>query len=113
MTLYFGAAAVAPDLAAVAVPPDPDNVEDIVLRVGAIGRYGIDDARSTDRVLRSIATVLKPGGRLVIGWNYDKTRDPTVLPATKELFRPCALLDGSAQLVLDDSTMIYNFFEKV
>jgi SAM-dependent methyltransferase len=81
---------------------------DAVILNGVLG-YGIDDARSTDHVLRSVAAVLKPGGRLVIGWNHDKTRDPMALPATKDLFRPYALLDGAAHLALQGSTMIYDF----
>jgi SAM-dependent methyltransferase len=84
---------------------------DAVILNGVLG-YGIDDVCSTDRVLRAIVTVLKPGGRLVIGWNRDKTRDPMAQPATKNLFRPCALLDGTAHLALHDSTMIYDFLEK-
>ena len=84
---------------------------DAVILNGVLG-YGIDDTRSVDRALRSIAAVLKPGGRLVIGWNHDKAQDPTSLPAAKELFRPCALLDGAAHLVLEGSTMVYDFLER-
>jgi SAM-dependent methyltransferase len=88
----------------------PETFDAVILN-GVLG-YGIDGARSVDRALRSIAAVLKPGGRLAIGWNRDKTSDPTPLPAAKDLFRPCALLDGAAHLVLQGSTMVYDFLER-
>jgi SAM-dependent methyltransferase len=88
----------------------PETFDAVILN-GVLG-YGIDDARSVDRALRAIATVLKPGGRLVIGWNHDKTKDPTSLPAAKDLFRPCALLEGATHLVLEGSTMVYDFLER-
>ena len=84
---------------------------DAVILNGVLGS-GIDDAGSVDRALRSIATVLKPRGRLVIGWNNDKAKDPKLAPAANDLFRPCALLDGAAHLTLEGSTMIYDFLEK-
>jgi SAM-dependent methyltransferase len=88
----------------------PETLDAVILN-GVLG-YGIDDARSVDRALRSIAATLKPGGRLVIGWNHDKTNDPTALPAAKDLFRPCALLDGAAHLVPEGSTMVYEFLQR-
>jgi SAM-dependent methyltransferase len=90
----------------------PSDTFDAVILNGVLG-YGIDDPRSVDRALRSIAAVLKTGGRLVIGWNHDKVKDPTSLRAAKDLFRPCALLDGVAHLAPEESTMIYDFLEKV
>jgi SAM-dependent methyltransferase len=88
----------------------PESFDAAILN-GVLG-YGIDDAGSVDRALRSIATVLKPRGRLVIGWNHDKAKDPKLAPAANDLFRPCALLDGAAHLTLEGSTMIYDFLEK-
>jgi SAM-dependent methyltransferase len=88
----------------------PETLDAVILN-GVLG-YGIDDARAVDRALRSIAATLKPGGRLVIGWNHDKTNDPTSLPAAKDLFRPCALLDGTAHLVPEGSTMVYEFLQR-
>jgi SAM-dependent methyltransferase len=88
----------------------PETFDAVILN-GVLG-YGIDDARSVDRALRSIAAVLKPGGQLVIGWNHDKTKDPTLLPVAKDLFRPSASLDGVAHLVLEGSTMVYDFLER-
>jgi hypothetical protein len=57
----------------------------------------------------SIATVMNPGGRLVIGWNHDKITNPTAQPAIKDLFPPCAFLDGTVHLALEGSTMIMIF----
>jgi SAM-dependent methyltransferase len=88
----------------------PETLDAVILN-GVLG-YGIDDARSVDRALRSIAATLKPGGKLVIGWNHDKANDPTSLPAAKDLFRPCALLDGTAHLAPEGSTMVYDFLQR-
>jgi hypothetical protein len=41
-----------------------------------------------------------------------KTKDPTSLPAATDLFRPCALLEGATHLVLEGSTMVYDFLER-
>ncbi len=89
----------------------PPDTFDVVILNGVLG-YGIDDQASVGRALAAIAAVLKPNGRLVIGWNHDKADDPTAVPEARELFRPYPGLDGTSHLALEDDTMVYDFLEK-
>lgn len=84
---------------------------DAVLVNGVLG-HGIDGAPATDRALRSAAAVLRLGGLLVIGWNHDKTTDPTLLRAAKNYFRPVPGPNGAARMAVENATMVYDFLEK-
>ena len=52
-----------------------DMTFDAVLCNGVLG-YGVDRPADQRAALDAIAIVLRPGGRLLLGWNTDKIADP-------------------------------------
>ncbi|MDQ3842855.1 MAG: hypothetical protein M3342_02405, partial [Bacteroidota bacterium] len=48
---------------------------DLVLLNGIFG-YGINTEAEQTTTYRALHTILKPGGLLLIGWNYDRSTDP-------------------------------------
>lgn len=59
---------------------------DAVIFNGVIG-FGVDDEASADASIVNIASTMKPGGLLVLGWNVGRGVDPTHLAALGTLFR--------------------------
>jgi SAM-dependent methyltransferase len=58
---------------------------DSVLCNGVFG-FGVDMRSAQVVALRAMATILKPGGRLLLGWNTDWVEDPLSLDFVQEAF---------------------------
>ncbi len=57
---------------------------------GVLG-YGIDDAQGADAAVRTLVTVVKPNGFVVVGWNPGRVADYRDLTAVRELLLPARL----------------------
>jgi hypothetical protein len=60
------------------------HVFDAVILNGVLG-YGIDDPRGAEAAVRALATVVRPNGFVVIGWNPGRVADYRDLAATRDL----------------------------
>ena len=70
----------------------PAQYFDVVILNGMLG-YGIDTAGDFDRAIHAIATVMRPGGVLILGWDDNMFADPFGLNTYEDLFaRNSALL---------------------
>lgn len=92
------------DVREVARRLDPASIDSVVFN-GVFG-WGLDDAAGLARALDAVATVLRPRGELLFGWNDVPRHCPfdwQALPAWAERFEPIAspLLGHAARLELD------------
>lgn len=58
---------------------------DTVLCNGVFG-FGIDTPEMQLKALKAMSQVLKPGGRLLLGWNTERVADPTTMDFTNTAF---------------------------
>ncbi|RZJ47368.1 MAG: methyltransferase domain-containing protein [Brevundimonas sp.] len=85
----------------------PDLVFDAILCNGVFG-YGVDDAAAQQRAMTAMAAVLRPGGRLLLGWNTDKTSDPLTPEIMGAAFQPTAFADQPSRVRFDTVTHVYD-----
>jgi SAM-dependent methyltransferase len=84
---------------------------DTVLLSGVFG-FGIDDVKAQEAAIVACATVLKPGGLLVLGWNADLLADPSMLMGITRHFgasRDAELVD---RVTFRGSTHIFDFYAR-
>jgi len=84
-----------------------DITFDAVVCNGVLG-YGVDSPEQQRRALTALAAILKPGGRLLLGWNTDKIEDPEVAGLLAQDFTPSALGDQPARVRFDAVTHVYD-----
>ena len=66
------------------------HVFDAAIMNGVLG-YGIDDAQGAEAAIRALATVVKPNGFIVIGWNPGRVADYRDLAVVSQLLVPARL----------------------
>ena len=84
-----------------------DQTFDAVVCNGVLG-YGVDTPEQKARALAALASVLRPGGRLLLGWNTDKIADPVAAGLTAADFAPAALGDRPTRVGFDAVTHVYD-----
>lgn len=84
-----------------------DLTFDAVVCNGVLG-YGVDSPEQQQRALAALAAVLRPGGRLLLGWNTDKTDDPVAAGLTAPAFAPAPLGDRPTRVGFDAVTHVYD-----
>ena len=70
--------------------------------------YGVDSPEQQRRALAALAAVLRPGGRLLLGWNTDKIDDPVAAGLTAPAFAPAPLGDRPTRVGFDAVTHVYD-----
>jgi SAM-dependent methyltransferase len=84
---------------------------DSVLCNGVFG-FGVDTSPAQVAALRAMATILKPGGRLLLGWNTDRIEDPLSLDFVQEDFVGDALTEHGARWAVPEAGYVYDFLRR-
>jgi SAM-dependent methyltransferase len=66
-----------------------DLTFDAILCNGVLG-FGVNSPADQQTALAAMAKLLRPGGRLLLGWNTDKIADPVAAGFTQSAFLPAA-----------------------
>ena len=74
--------------------------------------WGVNDPESMEQTLRGIARVLRPEGALLVGWNDDRSPDPSSLAVTEELFASRAPAGLPARQGFSDVTHVYSWYRR-
>ncbi|WP_295190123.1 bifunctional 2-polyprenyl-6-hydroxyphenol methylase/3-demethylubiquinol 3-O-methyltransferase UbiG [uncultured Brevundimonas sp.] len=85
----------------------PDLTFDAVVCNGVLG-YGVDSPDQQQRALKALAAILRPGGRLLLGWNTDKIADPVAAGLTDADFQAAPLGDQPTRVQFDAVTHVYD-----
>jgi SAM-dependent methyltransferase len=85
----------------------PDVVFDAVLCNGVLG-FGVDALEDQARALGAMAAVLRPGGRLLLGWNTDKIADPVAAGLTAASFEPIPFAGQPPRIAVAGVTHVYD-----
>jgi SAM-dependent methyltransferase len=84
-----------------------DLTFDAVLCNGVLG-WGVDASEDQGRALAAMAAILRPGGRLLLGWNTDRMADPVVGGLTAPAFASAPFGDLPARLEVAGTTHVYD-----
>ena len=57
---------------------------------------------------RALAAILRPGGRLLLGWNTDKIADPVAAGLTAPWFMPTPFAGQAPRVTFDEVTHVYD-----
>ena|GEM_PF-112728 len=85
----------------------PDLRFETVICNGVLG-YGVDLPDQQGAALHAMAAILRPGGRLLLGWNTDKISDPVAGGLTASLFRPEGLAGHPPRVCFESVTHTYD-----
>jgi SAM-dependent methyltransferase len=84
---------------------------DIVVLSGVFG-FGLDDAVTQEAAIEASATILKPGGLLVLGWNTDRAADPSSLAGIARYFKMSDDPELSSRVSFSGSTHVFDFYSR-
>ncbi len=84
-----------------------DLTFDAVVCNGVLG-YGVDSPAQQQRALKALAAILRPGGRLLLGWNTDKIADPVAAGLADADFQATPLGDQPTRVRFDAVTHVYD-----
>jgi SAM-dependent methyltransferase len=84
---------------------------DSVLCNGVFG-FGVDTRSVQLAALKAIERVLRPGGRLLLGWNTDRVEDPLSLDFAQEAFVGDALTTHGARWAVPEAGYVYYFLRR-
>lgn len=86
-----------------------DITFDAIVCNGVLG-YGVDSPKQQRKALKALAAILRPGGRLLLGWNTDKIDDPVAAGLTEADFEATPLGDQPTRVRFDALTHVYDSF---
>ena len=82
---------------------------DAILLSGIFG-FGVDTIEEQSATLNACAEVLRPGGRLVLGWNTDRAPDPdALLPPS---LAPCGFVGLPPRVPIAGCTHVFDFLQR-
>ncbi|CAN5351666.1 hypothetical protein BH10PSE2_BH10PSE2_28540 [soil metagenome] len=84
-----------------------DMTFDAIICNGVLG-YGVDSPEQQVRALNALAAILKPGGRMLLGWNTDKIDDPVASGRALPWFSPEAFAGQPARVSFAEVTHVYD-----
>jgi len=89
----------------------PAGSFDSVLCNGVFG-FGVDTRPAQLAALRAMATILKPGGRLLLGWNTERIEDPLGLDFVQETFAGDDLTEHGTRWAIPEAGYVYEFLRR-
>ena len=90
----------------------PASSFDTIILNGVFG-FGLNSERDQDAALRACRLLLANDGWLVLGWNTDRSVDPSELPTLQNLFRPSSIPGLAQRQTFAKSTHVYATFTAV
>jgi len=90
----------------------PASSFDTIILNGVFG-FGLNSERDQDAALRACRLLLAKDGWLVLGWNTDRSVDPSELPTLQNLFRPSSIPGLAQRQTFAKSTHVYATFTAV
>jgi SAM-dependent methyltransferase len=81
---------------------------DTVLCNGVFG-FGVDTRPMQLAALQAMGRILKPGGRLLLGWNTDRVEDPTTLEFVQSAFVGDDLNGRGVRRSVPEAGYVYDF----
>jgi hypothetical protein len=86
----------------------PASFDTIILN-GVFG-FGLDCVRDQDAALRACRLLLKEEGWLILGWNFDRSAEPSELPTLRDHFQPSSFPGLAQRQMFAKSTHVYGTF---
>ncbi len=86
-----------------------DQMFDAIVCNGVLG-FGVDAPEQQRRALQALSRILKPGGRLLLGWNVDKISDPIAASLTEPWFSHQPFAGQQARVTFAETTHVYDTF---
>jgi SAM-dependent methyltransferase len=84
---------------------------DTVLCNGVFG-FGVDTRPMQLAALEAMGRILKPGGRLLLGWNTDRVEDPRTLEFVQSAFVGDDLIGRGARCSVPEAGYVYDFLRR-
>ena len=84
---------------------------DSVLCNGVFG-FGVDTRGSQLAAMRAMGRILKPGGRLLLGWNTERVEDPLRLDYVQSAFGADDPLGKGTRLAVPEAGYVYEFLRR-
>ena len=84
-----------------------DQAFDAIVCNGVLG-FGVDAPEQQRKCLQALSAILKPGGRLLLGWNVDKIADPIAASLTQPWFEPKPFAGQPARVTFAETTHVYD-----
>jgi SAM-dependent methyltransferase len=84
---------------------------DSVLCNGVFG-YGVNTRESQLAALRAMAAILKPGGKLLLGWSTDRVEDPLTLHFVRSAFAADDPTSRGARIAVSEAGYVYDFLRR-
>jgi SAM-dependent methyltransferase len=84
---------------------------DSVLCNGVFG-FGVDTRESQGAALKAMSRILKPGGRLLLGWNTDRVEDPRTFDFVENSFIPDGLVVTAGRLAIPQAGYMFDFLRR-
>jgi SAM-dependent methyltransferase len=89
-----------------------DLTFDAILCNGVLG-WGVDAPKDRRRALAAMAAILRPGGRLLLGWNTDRMTDPLADGLAAPAFVPAAFAGLPVRAEVAGATHVYDLLVRI
>ncbi|MEO6338798.1 MAG: class I SAM-dependent methyltransferase [Caulobacteraceae bacterium] len=87
----------------------PQAAFDAVICNGVFG-WGVDSPAQQAEAAGALAGVLRPRGRLLLGWNRDRMPDPVALGVMAPFFSPAPFAAHPSRVEIGGATHVYDSF---
>jgi SAM-dependent methyltransferase len=82
-----------------------------VLCNGVFG-FGVDTRAAQLAALKAMGRILKPGGRLLLGWNTDRVEDPLTLDFVQSCFDADGSIANGVRNAVPGAGYVFDFLRR-